>query len=238
MVAHLTSGVAHGLTTWKLGTEAGATTDTAVSEDAPNWFRTPGVHCLANMRPAFDQHAHVNKHWGRSDTAISANGPIFASRVTGFSVFAGDPTFAAEAYVEGQHTPRSRVQNSLTMFMLDGAVGPRAQHERLADSTRGAHRHALLRATPAMGKKDMPGARQRDILAAFTEAQELLRSGRVGLNDALLHPHARPMSAPPRATLSAALQLALCVSIERDQSQSAEQRERAAGRCARPRSAA
>ncbi|KAJ1620162.1 hypothetical protein T492DRAFT_848015 [Pavlovales sp. CCMP2436] len=55
----------------------------------------------------------------------------------------------------------------------------------------------------------MPGARQRDILAAFTEAQELLRSGRVGLNDALLHPHARPMSAPPRATLSAALQLAL-----------------------------
>lgn len=79
--------------------------DTAISENAPQWFRTAGVEVLANMRPKFDPHAQEEKRLDRSDTAVSADGPDFMSGT--FSVFWRMPGYAHANYIDEQHTPRS-----------------------------------------------------------------------------------------------------------------------------------
>ncbi|KAG8469504.1 hypothetical protein KFE25_005959 [Diacronema lutheri] len=166
---------------------------TAVSEDAPQWFRAAGVDVLANMRPAFDPHAHESKRWDKSDTAVSANGPAFMSGP--FSAFWRTPEFAHANFIVRQHTPRSRVQNASHAHILLGAVGPRGQAERLSSATRFAAN--ALRSLPA---GHLHEGRRQELNAALAKAQVLLTCGHVPISDGpRQQPRAaahRPLSAP------------------------------------------
>lgn len=189
MVANLGTGV----TTWKLGTEYRERSDTAVSEDAPEWFRISEVKVLANMRPAFDPHAHENKQWHRQDTALSAGVPEFMAGP--YSVFWGMPEYAHADYVIGQHTPRSRVMNASHEPMLLNDVGPPGRRRRLIDATL-ATANALHTYPPGQ----MHEARRQELQAALRKAQTLIASGRVLANEALRpRGNPRPTSAPPGA---------------------------------------
>lgn len=143
--------------------------DTGVSEDAPDWFHVPAVPVLENMRPVFNPHAKESRRWDRSDTATSDDAPTFM-RTNSFVPTRGQAFYAHGDYVIGQHSPRSRVQNSLIAYMVDGPAG--LEGKRAVTEAIIAREVEPLLAGPGGS---------RHLRAAHSQAVRLLRSDRAAL---------------------------------------------------------
>lgn len=181
----ITPDLGSDVRTWKLGLDTKS--DTAVSEDAPQWFRGNDVRVLANMRPAFDPNAMTGKRWDRSDTAMSTDVPDY---MTGkYTAFWKTPDYPHAKFVSEQHTPRARVQNATTAYMIEerGPAGPGGRAETVYAAAREA----------AFAQDDHMHPQQRELLARqLDHVKALAKSGRVALDAGAVG--ARPISAPAR----------------------------------------